>query len=104
MCSDEEAPEPRSTFDAGLVTQTIALAALHFGLGTCIMQAPVLYPDAVRRVAGIPESKRLYIWIAIGYPDWDYPANKLRSSRETLRALVTWRSSLEKSLMGPATP
>ena len=82
-----------SLYEAGLVTQTIVLAALHFGLGTCIQRAAVSYPDAIRMVAGIPESKRIYVAIAIGYPDWGHPANKLRMGREPLSTLATWLTS-----------
>jgi hypothetical protein len=45
----------------------------------------------VRQIAGVPESKKLVIEIAIGYPDWDFPANKLQSTREPLDNIVTWR-------------
>lgn len=78
-------------FNIGAVTQTIALVALEFGLGTCIEGALVQYPDVVREVADIPRSKKLAIGIAIGYPDWDLPANKFRSSREPLEKIVFWR-------------
>lgn len=94
VCADKEAPLLTSIFEAGLVTQTIALAALPFGLGTCIQRAAVNYPDAIKMVAGIPDSKRLYIGIAIGYPDPGYPPNSLRSTRETVEALTTWQSAL----------
>ena len=97
VCSDEEAPEPRSTFEAGAVTQTIALAALHFGLGTCMMVAPVYYPDVVKKVVQIPKSKRIYIGIAIGYPDWEHTANKMQTNRDPLSVLTSWRDSLEKT-------
>ncbi|MFC1994234.1 nitroreductase [Chloroflexota bacterium] len=94
VCCDEEVSGLASAFDAGLVTQTIALAALHYGLGTCIQRAAVNYPDVIRKIAKITKSKQIYIGIAIGYPDWDYPVNKLRTSREQLSALTTWRSSV----------
>lgn len=77
-------------FDLGLVTQTIALAALHHGLGTCIQGQGVMYPQAVREVTGIPESKYLVISLAIGYPDWAAPVNKLHSDREPLEKTTTW--------------
>jgi nitroreductase len=98
VCRDDEAPELTGILEVGLVTQTIALAALHFGLGTCIQRAAVNYPDVIKRVAGIPESKRLLIGIAIGYPDPDFPANKLRSAREEVSTLTMWRSSVEKPI------
>ena len=83
-------------FDIGIVTQTIALAAQEYGLGTCILGDAAAYPDCVRRIANIPESKQVIIGIAIGYPDWDDPLNSLRTGREPVEELVTWRGTAEK--------
>lgn len=83
-------------FDIGIVTQTIALAAQEYGLGTCIMGDAAAYPSEVRRIANIPESKQIIIGIAIGYPDWDDPLNSLRTGREPVEELVTWRGAAEE--------
>ena len=87
---DESAVGTWSILDVGMVTQTIALAALEFGLGTCIQRAGVNYPDVVRKVIGIPESKQIVISVALGHPDWYYPPNKLETEREPLEKLATW--------------
>ena len=79
-----------SLMDMGSITQTICLAAMNYGLGTCIEGQGVIYPDIVRKFTGIPESKRIIISIAIGYPDWDFPANKHVSSREPIENIVKW--------------
>lgn len=76
--------------DVGLVAGHIALAAQNYGLGTCIMRAIVDYPEQVRKVVGIPDSKFIIIGIAIGYPDWDHPINKLRTNREEIEKIVTF--------------
>ena len=76
--------------NAGLIVQTIALAALNYGLGTAILAAGVSYPDEVRRILKIPESKQLVIGIAIGYPDTEAKLNSFRSSRVPLESVVTW--------------
>ena len=78
-------------FDTGLITQTIALAAQEYGLGTCILGDVTAFPEEMRRIASIPESKRVIIGIAIGYPDWESPLNSLRTEREPVEKLVTWR-------------
>jgi len=78
--------------DIGLVTQTIALTALEYGLGTCIQQDTIFFPKALKGTLNIPESKRLIVAIAIGYPDWDHPVNQFSRDRETLENLVTWKS------------
>lgn len=87
---DRSLSEAGPLLDIGAVMQTICLAALHHGLGTCIEDQGVMYPDAVRKFAGILESKRIIISIAIGYPNWDFPANKLESSRESVENNTTW--------------
>jgi len=76
--------------DIGAMTQTICLVALNYGLGTCINDQGIMFPEVVRRFTHIPESKRMVICIAIGYPDWDFPANKLESKREPVDNIVTW--------------
>jgi len=83
-------------FDIGSITQTIALAAQEFGLGTCIFGGVAYFPDEVRRIANIPESKQVIIGIAVGYPDWDHPLNSLRTEREPVEKLVTWRGMTEE--------
>jgi len=44
----------------------------------------------IRRFTSIPESDVIVISIAIGYPDWDFPANKLESEREPLENIISW--------------
>ena len=81
---------PRAMLDIGLITQTIALLAPHFGLGTCIQQASVNYPDVIRRVTGLGDSKLILIGIAIGYPNEADPVNSARTDREALENVLTW--------------
>ena len=83
-------------FDIGLITQTIALAAQEYGLGTCILGDATAFPEEMRRIANIPESKQVIIGIAIGYPDWESPLNSLRTEREPVERLVTWRGMAEE--------
>jgi len=83
-------------FDIGIVTQTIALAAQEYGLATCILGDAAAYPNDVRRIVGIPESKQIVIGIAIGYPDLDDPLNSLRTEREPVEELVTWCGTAEE--------
>ncbi len=74
----------------GLIVQTIALAALNYGLGTTILASSVSYPDEIKRLLDIPDSKQLVLAIAIGYPDPEAKVNKFRSSRVSLDSIVTW--------------
>ena len=81
---------PRPLFDIGTLTQNICLAALKYGLGTCIANQGVAFPEVLNKVAGIPASKRIMISIVIGYPNWDFPANKVVSTREPVENITTW--------------
>jgi nitroreductase len=87
---DRSLPEAAPLIDIGIVIQTICLVAVNYGLGTCIEGQGVLYPKIVAEYAAIPKSKRIILAIAIGYPDWDFPGNKLVSPREPLDAVTTW--------------
>ncbi|WP_286818750.1 nitroreductase, partial [Desulfobacter sp. UBA2225] len=87
---DKALTESGPLLDIGAVMQNICLAALHFGLGTCIEDQGILYPEVFREHTGIPETKRLVIAIAMGYPDQDFPANLVRSEREPVDNLITW--------------
>ncbi len=77
-------------FDLGVVTQTICLAALKHGLATCIEDQGVIFHDVIREHTGLPETKTPVIGIAVGYPDWEFPANKLVREREKVENLTTW--------------
>ena len=75
--------------DIGVITQTIALAAQEFELGTCIMRAIIDYPEPVRELLNVPDTKKLIVGIAIGYPDWDHPLNTPQTERESLENILT---------------
>jgi nitroreductase len=79
-----------SLVDIGLTLENLMLAAWHYGVGTCPEAAVVLYPEALRSLLKIPESKRIILGLAVGYPDFSSPVMKFRSERESLEALVGW--------------
>ena len=87
---DGSLPESAPALDIGAVMQSICLAALHFNLGTCIENQGVMYPDVVRKWADIPKARLLVVSIAIGFPDWGFPANKVESEREPVDSIVKW--------------
>ncbi len=91
LAADESLDNETAASDNGGLAQTICLVALKYGLGTCIIQQGISYPAVIRRNAGIPESKRLCLAIALGYPDWEFPANKIESDREPLEVNTSWK-------------
>lgn len=75
-------------FDCGLAAENIMLAAVTHGLGTTPAAQAVPYPDVVRKVLGLPDSKLLVLGIFIGYPDEANQHYKVYSTRESFGDLV----------------
>jgi nitroreductase len=90
VVADKMLSESGPLFDIGAVVNNICLAALEFDLGTCIEDQGVLYPEVPREVAKIPDTKRLMIAVALGYPDPDFPANQVKSHRVPVDEITTW--------------
>ena len=88
ICADDRGPN--SIVSIGAVAQTICLAALTYGLGTCIMGIPVLWPDIFRELLNIPRDRAIVTSIAIGYPDLSAPINRFQRPREPLDNLAGW--------------
>lgn len=80
----------RTHFDLGTLAQSVALAALARGLGACFCLLAVGYPEVLREVSGIPETDRIALGIALGYPDPDHAANRLPVPRLPLAGVVRW--------------
>ncbi|MDO9516343.1 MAG: nitroreductase [Syntrophales bacterium] len=79
-----------SMLDAGLFAQTLCLLSHERGLGTCIMAAAVQYPDILRRLVKITDTKRIVIGVALGWPDQESPVNTFERARGGLDEFVRW--------------
>ncbi|MEW6665267.1 MAG: nitroreductase [Thermodesulfobacteriota bacterium] len=79
-----------SLYDCGAVVQNIMLLAVSHGLGTIAQAQAVVYPEVIREVLGIPDSKLIALGIAIGYPDLGHPLNQPRTRRESLDEVTQW--------------
>lgn len=77
-------------FDCGGVTNAIVNAAWSCGLGCVINSQGIMQSPVVREHAGIAEDQVIMICIAIGYPDPDFPANAVISSRKPVDEAVTF--------------
>lgn len=91
LLADERLPLQRVLLDIGALMQTICLTALAYDLGTCIEGQGVAFQDVLREFGGIPENKQIVTAIAIGYPNWSFPANKIETPRENLEKISLWR-------------
>jgi nitroreductase len=79
---------PYVLIGVGAMAQTICLAALAHGLGTCIMG--VRYATMIKEILGIPQSKVILHLIGIGYPDSEARINNFTRTRISLGSCVSW--------------
>ena len=86
----EEAFLGYSTFDFGCLAQNICLAAYDMGLGTCVEYQAAAYQSLLREALGIEEGWKCLCGIALGYEDPDFPANRVRTTREALANNTQW--------------
>jgi nitroreductase len=83
-----ELNEPYSCLDLGSVGTLICCAALQEGLGTIYLAASMHFPDIVRRILDIPDTRKIVIGIAVGKPNLDHPAGRFRSDREPVDTIL----------------
>lgn len=83
-------PAAISQFDLGAICYGIVLAAWERGLGTVINGQGIMQSAVVREHAGIPDDQNIMICIAMGYPDDEFAANRVKSRRAPNETFVTW--------------
>lgn len=74
-------PATISHFDLGAVTYGLVLAAWTRGLGTVINGQGIMQSAVVREHAQIPEDEVIMTCIAMGYPNDEFAANDVKSTR-----------------------
>ena len=79
-----------SWMDMGIFLQSVMLAALEQGLGTCPQASTADYPDVVREQLGVSGQNLLVCGMAMGYPDEQHPVNQYRTAREEVDAFSSW--------------
>jgi nitroreductase len=79
-----------SWVDMGAFIQNVMLAARGIGLATCPQAALAEYPDIVRGMLNVPDSRALVCGMALGYADANAPVNRYRTAREPVSAFTTW--------------
>jgi nitroreductase len=83
-------PATISHFDLGAVTYGFVLAAWTRGLGTVINGQGIMQSDVVREHGRIPDDQVIMTCIAMGYPDYDFAANDVKSRRTPNEDIVTY--------------
>lgn len=77
-----------SLFDIGSVSQSLMLAAQHYGLNTIPAVLLVGYPEIIRQELQIPDQLNIVIGIALGYGDPDSIQNKYLTTRRPVEEFV----------------
>ncbi|MBZ6377263.1 nitroreductase [Pacificimonas flava] len=75
-------------FDCGAVTNALVNAAWSRGLGCVINSQGIMQSPVVREHAGIPDEEVIMICVAMGFPDPDFPANRVYTNRKPLEDTV----------------
>src|SRR5271170_5472042 len=76
VCIDKELG-PADVLGVGMYLQTLVLALTARGLGTCVQVALAGYPEVIYKELAIPRELSILCGLSLGYPDPDFPANKL---------------------------
>jgi len=87
VCIDKELGSP-DILSVGMYLQTLVLALTARGLGSCVQVALCGYPDVVYKELDIPAELSILCGISIGYPDPEFPANKLVIERAPIESNV----------------
>jgi len=75
----------------GMFMQSIALAAVDRGLGTCMQEAWGALRTSLGRHLALPDEEMVYCGMALGHPDPEHPVNRLRSRRVPVDDFATFR-------------
>ncbi|MBE0696193.1 MAG: nitroreductase family protein [Anaerolineaceae bacterium] len=80
-----------STFDIGMLAQTICLAAQNFGVDSLIAASFVSQPEILCRELEIPENLKIITGIGLGYPNPENIINTYRSPRRLIEEVVRYK-------------
>ena len=83
-------PATISHFDLGAIVYGLTLAAWTRGLGTVINGQGIMQSDVVREHAKIPEWQTIMTCVAMGYPNDDFSANKVKSRRTPNEEIISY--------------
>jgi len=79
-----------SWVDMGMFIENVMLAARGHGLESCPQASLAEYPDLVRGILDVPESRALVCGMALGYADTAHPVNQYRTEREPVSTFTSW--------------
>ncbi|MDR3616714.1 MAG: nitroreductase family protein [Candidatus Obscuribacterales bacterium] len=80
VCMDKELG-PADALGVGMYLQTLVLALTARGLAACVQVALAGYPEVIYRELEVPRQLSILCGVSIGYPDLEFPVNKLKIGR-----------------------
>lgn len=83
LCMDRRL-DPWSLFDLGAFSQSIMLAAQHYGMNTIPAVMMTAYPQIIREELHVPDELNVIMGIALGYADPSSIQNKYVASKRPL--------------------
>ena len=86
----DSAMQAGSYMDYGMFLQSVMLAAVEQGLGTCPQASIADYPEIIKEELGYPDDSVLLCGIALGYEDKEALVNSYRTSREEVETFTQY--------------
>jgi nitroreductase len=87
VCMHQDLGQP-DAMSVGMYLQTLLLVLTERGLGTIVEVSVAGYSDVIRTELKIPLELTIICGLAVGYPDPDFPTNKLHIAREAVEKNV----------------
>lgn len=75
----------------GMFMQSVALAAMERGLGTCMQEAWARMRTPLAARFGLADNEMIYCGMALGYADMSKPVNTMRSDRAGVDEIATFK-------------
>ncbi len=76
--------------DLGIYAQTLAMLMAERGISSCMQGALGMFPDPARKMFGLPDDTGILFGMSFGYADEGAPANKARTDRVRVDAMVSF--------------
>ena len=92
FCTVDDNMGPPQWSDLGMILQTIMLLLRAEGLDSCAQESWSVYPKTISEFLDLPEHRKVFAGMAIGYANPDSPVNQLTSPRAPLSENVEFIS------------
>jgi nitroreductase len=90
IVTTDEALGVYGAIDCGAYVNNFALAARSLGVASIAQAALARHPQFTRAFFGLPNDRQIVCGISFGFEDPQHPANRFRTSRAALDAVVDW--------------